>query len=63
MAGPVQHEEFNVTASLDSVANILPNAHASPLEKASLMKNEGTIGERETIVSGPETSLLRVRLS
>jgi len=52
-----------VTASLDSVANVLPNAHASPLEKASLMKNEGSIGERETIVSGPETSLLRVRLS
>ena len=60
MIGPAWDENLDVAVSLDHVAND-SNAHASPMRRASLIKNEGTTVEAEANESSRDMSRLRLR--
>jgi hypothetical protein len=61
LIGPAWDENLDVAVSLDHVAND-PNAHASPMRRASLIKNEGTTVKAEANESSRDMPRLRLRL-
>jgi len=61
LIGPAWDESLEVAVSLDHVAND-PNAHASPMRRASLIKNEGTTVKAEANESSRDMPRLRLRL-